>query len=169
MHPPIKPTIRYTLGVMAQSVSDAVLCAGGLIFDRAAAGWDVTVYTKDDGCSLAIEILGAKSCDLESLLCQDALYPTVLVVTASLHAENGRVQACVATASRLGAADVLFADAGVPDDTGRGGAFLYTLGGAASAFKKCAVQAEDVQTDRIGQDEHFRRLAGRLGAENPAG
>ncbi len=56
-----------------------------------------------------------------------------------------------------------------PDDAARSGAFLYTLGSAASAFKKCAVQAEDVQIDGIGQNEHFRRLAARLGAENPAG
>ncbi|BBZ20784.1 hypothetical protein [Mycolicibacterium gadium] len=169
MHAPINSTVRYTLGVMAQSVSAAVQYAGGLIFDRAAAGWDVTVYTEDDACSIAIEILGAKCRDLESLLHAYASFPTVLVVTASLHAENRRVGAYVAAASAIGAADVMLTGLGGPDDAAAGGGFLYSLGSAASAFKRCAVQAGDLQIETVGGSEHFRRLAARIGAENPVG
>jgi hypothetical protein len=43
------------------------------------------------------------------------------------------------------------------------------LGRAAIAFKKYAVQAENMPIDGLGHDEHFSRFAARLGAESPVG
>ena len=62
---------RYQLQVFAPNIADVVVSVGGLIFDRAMAGWDVTVVVdgsdKDgDGGSLEgiddrpIRILGAR-------------------------------------------------------------------------------------------------------------
>lgn len=152
----MNPTARYTMGVLAQSASDAVQCAGALMFDRAAAGWDVTVYTPpEDTCSLAITIVGAKHRDLETLFSGDAPFPTVLVVTTSLHAASRPVEAHVAAALATHATEVLFTavddahDAVYEDDC------LYTFGSAASAFKKIAVQAAGVQIATFGPSEHF--------------
>ena len=58
---------RYQLQVFAPNIADAVASVGGLIFDRAMAGWDVTVVVDgSDGGSLEgvddrpIRILGAR-------------------------------------------------------------------------------------------------------------
>ncbi|AEV70730.1 hypothetical protein MycrhN_0080 [Mycolicibacterium rhodesiae NBB3] len=157
----MNPTTRYTMGVLALSVPDAVRCSGGLIFDRAAGGWDVTVYVPDDACSLAIDILGAKRGDAESLLCGGASFPTVLVVAAAAHAANRRVKACVAAALNVAATEVLFSGVGAVDDGPTGDAFPYHLGSAARAFKKYAVQAAGVQIATLGRSEHFYPSAAR--------
>lgn len=49
----------YQLDVMAHSVADAVDCAGGLICDRALAGWQVRVFSNDCHSTLPLKILGA--------------------------------------------------------------------------------------------------------------
>ena len=41
-------TDRYRLHVVATSIADVVTSIGGLIFDRAMAGWDVTVAVAGD-------------------------------------------------------------------------------------------------------------------------
>lgn len=149
------------MGVLAQSASDAVQCAGGIIFDRAAGGWEVTVYTPGDSCFLALDILGAKSGDCESLLGQDASLPTVLIVCSGFHTADRRVQACVEAAAATGTVEVLFSGTSPPSDAAHREGFSYSLGGAARAFKKCAVQAADVQIDSVGPIEHFRVNAAR--------
>lgn len=161
MQSAMKPTARYTMGVLAQSGLDAVQCAGGIIFDRVACGWDVTVYTPDDPCFLALDILGAKSGDLESLLGEDASLPTVLIVSSGLHAADRRVQACVEAGAAMETVEVLLSGMSPSSDAAHCEGFSYPLGGAARAFKKCAVQAADVQIDTVGPIEHFRANAAR--------
>ena len=63
--------MRYRLDVVASSVVDVVRFAGGWLFDRAMAGWDVSVLLTDladqpDGRPL--QILGAQVVDLEVAL-----------------------------------------------------------------------------------------------------
>lgn len=146
------------MGVLAQSISDAVRCAGGLMFDRAAAGWDVTVYPPDDACPRAIQILGAKCGDLESLFSKDASLPTVLIVTASLHA-NRRVEAFVAAALSLDSVKVLFTGVDSPRDGALDDAGIYTLGHAAHAFKTCAAEAAGLRPAAVSRSENFRPMA----------
>jgi hypothetical protein len=50
---------RYRFHVVAPDVDDAVARAGGLICDRAMAGWDVTVLVAGDAEGAAIQMLGA--------------------------------------------------------------------------------------------------------------
>lgn len=147
------------MGVLAQSISDAVRCAGGVVFDRAAAGWDVTVYPMDDAGLRAIQILGAKCGEPGSLFCKDASFPTVLVVTSSLPAANRRVEACVKAALSLHGVEVLFAGVDSPRGRARDDAGLYTLGHAAHAFKKSAAEAAGLQPDAVSRSEHFHTVA----------
>ena len=49
----------YQLDVVTAEVADAVRSAGGLMFDRALAGWKVRVVTDDRAHSRALRILGA--------------------------------------------------------------------------------------------------------------
>ena len=60
--------MRYRLDVVAPTVLDAVKFAGGWVYDRVMAGWDVTVLIGDDEDVRPLEILGAEVCDLESVL-----------------------------------------------------------------------------------------------------
>ena len=53
--------MRYRLDVVAPSVLDAVRFAGGWIYDRVMAGWDVTVLIGTDEDVRPLEILGAES------------------------------------------------------------------------------------------------------------
>ena len=60
--------MRYRLDVVAPTVLDAVQFAGGWLFDRVMAGWDVTVLIPGDEDVRPLEILGPDTLDLESAL-----------------------------------------------------------------------------------------------------
>ena len=60
--------MRYRLDVVAPTVLDAVTSAGGWIYDRVMAGWDVTVLVGGDENVRPLTILGAETLDLESVL-----------------------------------------------------------------------------------------------------
>jgi hypothetical protein len=49
---------RYRLHVVATNIADVVTSIGGLIFDRAMAGWDVAVAVEGNADDRAIRILG---------------------------------------------------------------------------------------------------------------
>ena len=51
---------RYRLHVVATNIADVVTSLGGLIFDRAMAGWDVTVAVDGSVNDPAIRILGGR-------------------------------------------------------------------------------------------------------------
>ncbi len=52
--------MRYRLDVVAPTVLDAVRFAGGWVYDRVMAGWDVTVLVGADEDARPLEILGAE-------------------------------------------------------------------------------------------------------------
>ena len=60
--------MRYRLDVVAPTVLDAVQYAGGWVYDRVMAGWDVTVLVANDDDVRPLKILGADTLDLESVL-----------------------------------------------------------------------------------------------------
>ena len=51
--------MRYRVDVVAADVADVVKFAGGWLFDRAMAGWDVTVLLVDHPDERPLQILGA--------------------------------------------------------------------------------------------------------------
>ena len=53
--------MRYRLDVVAANVADVVRFAGGWLFDRAMAGWDVTVLVADHPDDRPLQILGAQT------------------------------------------------------------------------------------------------------------
>ncbi|PRC45839.1 hypothetical protein C6A85_93140 [Mycobacterium sp. ITM-2017-0098] len=52
--------VSYQVEVVADSVAEAVRCAGGLMFDRRRMGWRVSVVTNDTAHRRALTILGAR-------------------------------------------------------------------------------------------------------------
>lgn len=59
---------RYRFQLVATSVADAVVAAGGLIFDQAMAGWEVTVAVAVTDDDRPLKILGAKAVDLTATM-----------------------------------------------------------------------------------------------------
>jgi hypothetical protein len=89
---PAQPEDRYRLHVVATSVADVVTSIGGLIVDRAMAGWDVTVAVAGDveaEADRAIRILGARVATAGS---DDARRPHVLAVASDVFVANDPVR-----------------------------------------------------------------------------
>jgi len=85
--------MRYRLDVVAPTVLDAVAFAGGWIYDRVMAGWDVTVLIGNDDDARPLEILGAQVRDLESVLeaWEDRPHPQTVAVAADVFDSDPRV------------------------------------------------------------------------------
>jgi hypothetical protein len=100
---------RYRLQVVAPSVADAVMSAGGLIFDRAMAGWDVTVVVDGRVDDLPLRILGARVGNLWAGPGRAGVAPRpqVLAVAADVLIESELVRRLVLAARDGAATDVL--------------------------------------------------------------
>ena len=78
--------MRYRLDVVAASVTDVVRFAGGWMYDRVMAGWDVTVLLADGADERPLHILGVETTDLESALAlwAERPHPQTVAVAADL-------------------------------------------------------------------------------------
>lgn len=63
-------TAQYRLDVVGRTEADVVEHAGGWLFDRALAGWAVTVLLTEHTNSRALRILGVDVLDLEQVLAE---------------------------------------------------------------------------------------------------
>jgi len=155
--------MRYRLDVVAPSVRDAVKYAGGWIYDRVMAGWEVTVLvdaarTADDPRPL--QILGARCLDLESVL-QDwsaRAHPQTVAVAADLFDRDPRVLAHVRNALDQGATEVTLWGERLPAELdGSVDSVAHHLSAAARAFKSLALAAaHDPGADAVAPTETFR-------------
>src|SRR5258705_3190270 len=66
---------RYQLNVIAASVADVVQSAGGWVFDRRMAGWEVNILLSEQADARAIRNLGATTADLPRRLASLLLGP----------------------------------------------------------------------------------------------
>ena len=96
--------MRYRLDVVAPTVLDAVKSAGGWIYDRVMAGWDVTVLVGSDDDLRPLQILGAATLDLDTVLAEweDRPHPQTVAVAAELFDRDPRVLAHVRNALEQG-------------------------------------------------------------------
>lgn len=136
--------MRYRLDVVAANAADAVKFAGGWMYDRVMAGWDVTVLLADRTDERPLHILGVATSDLESALAQwaDRPHPQTVAVAAELFASNARVREGVLGALQQGLTEVTLWGDSVPaelDDSV--GPVAHHLSAAARAFKGQALNA----------------------------
>lgn len=151
--------MRPQLVVLAPSMVDAVRFAGGWLFDRVLAGWDVTVLTTACGDARPLRILGARVVDLESALGAPVSGPgpRAIAVDAVLYDSDTRVRRFVHDALDAGSADVRLWDARGPVDRDSGaGAVQHRLSMAARAFKAQALAAAAAPVEPIDVMEMFR-------------
>lgn len=127
--------------VLADDAADAVDAAGGLLFDRASAGWIVDVRTARTADQTPFRILGVPVSVLGAGLHAMDDWPDALVVSGNLHGRNGSVRQLFAEAAgRTGIEVALWG--GTWPDIGRG--FMrveHKLSHAAAAFKPHALTA----------------------------
>ncbi|MEU6753652.1 hypothetical protein ABZ914_46130 [Spirillospora sp. NPDC046719] len=148
-------------------MADAVRCAGGWLFDRVAAGWDVTVLTADHADPRPLRILGARPADLQCALSSPVRgpRPRAIAVCGGLYGSDPRVRRMVARAlDEL--VEITLWDGTAPaaepagpagEGPGEGEWLPHRLSVAARAFKAQAMAAACVPADAAGATEFFRR------------
>jgi hypothetical protein len=151
--------VRYRLDVVATDVADVVRFAGGWLFDRAMAGWDVTVLVADHPDDRPLQILGVQVLDLECALATAGHRPPpqTLAAAADLFDCDSRVREGVVQALDQGATEVTLWGQTWPaelDDTV--GLVEHRLSAAAHAFKSQALAAAGISPAGIGAIERFR-------------
>lgn len=151
--------MRYRLDVVASSVVDVVRFAGGWLFDRSMAGWDVTVLLTDHPDDRPLHILGAKTLDLESVLASVGTHPRpqALAAAADLLGSDPRVRTGVLQALDHGVTEVTLWGTTWPaeldDSVGR---VQHRLSMAAQTFKAKALAAAAVPAESVANVETFR-------------
>jgi hypothetical protein len=109
---------RYQFRVVAADVADAVMSIGGLIVDRAMAGWDVSVVVDADSDrgvdDRPIRILGARVTNMPAA--PQAVLPAgqMLAVAANVVVKNDAVRRQVLAAGNDAATEVLVWDGDHP-------------------------------------------------------
>ena len=151
--------MRYRLDVVASSVVDVVRFAGGWLFDRSMAGWDVTVLIADHPDDRPLQILGAQTLDLECALESAATRPRpqALAAAADLFGCDSRVRQGVLQALDHGVTEVtLWGDTWPAELDDSVGLVEHRLSAAAQIFKAQALTAAGAPASSIGLAEIFR-------------
>ncbi len=152
--------MRYRLDVVAPTVLDAVKFAGGWVYDRVMAGWDVTVLIGNDEDVRPLEILGAEVRDLESVLesWEDRPHPQTIAVAADLFERDDRLRQGVLSALEQGATEVTLWGERLPAELDSSvDSVQHQLSAAARAFKAQALAAaSDSDVAAVDDTETFR-------------
>ncbi|TDC97971.1 hypothetical protein E1285_01920 [Actinomadura sp. 7K507] len=136
--------MRSQLVVIAPGMAEVVRYAGGWLFDRGMAGWDVVVLTPDRGDPRPLRILGAHAADLECALASPVRgrRPQALSVCAGLYAADERVRRMVIEALDGGRVEVtLWGDPWPAELDPVAAPVPHRLSVAARAFKARAMGA----------------------------
>jgi hypothetical protein len=151
--------MRYRLDVVAATVVDVVKFAGGWIFDRSMAGWDVTVLVADHPDDRPLQIIGAQVLDLEEALAsvQSRPRPQALAAAADLFGCDARVRQGVLQALDHGVTEVTLWGESWPSELDDSvGLVQHELSMAAQTFKGQALAAAAAPNAVIGHVETFR-------------
>ncbi|BBZ41551.1 hypothetical protein [Mycobacterium conspicuum] len=159
--------MRYRLHVVAADVADVVRFAGGWLFDRAMAGWDVTVLLVDHPDDRPLKILGARTLDLEEALAtidsgaDNGPRPQALAAAADLFGCDARVRQGVLRALDQGVTEVTLWGETWPSELDDSvGLVQHRLSTAAQTFKAQALAAVfnvgEVPQSSVGHTETFR-------------
>lgn len=157
--------LQYELNVVAADVTAVVSAIGGWLFDRAMAGWRVSVAA--DACvdERALRILGLKAVDLTGPWQSAEADAVAMTAIATDRFESGDQ---VRTVRRSGAGVVFFGAHG-PDGLGAAvDRVHYRPSAAALAFKAHASAVAGADPGSTGQVEtlfRYGRSAGLLEAD----
>jgi hypothetical protein len=156
--------IRYRLDVVAPSVLEVVTHAGGWLFDRVMAGWDVTVFIADHSDVRPLQILGTQTLSLDYAFVSrdDRPRPQALAVATDLFGSDLRVRRGVLKALERKLIEVtLWGEARSAEFDEATDSVQHHLSAAARVFKAQALAAAAAANASVGMTETFRsRLSG---------
>ena len=155
-HSPRAPRFaRYELDVIGAGVGDVVACAGGWLFDRVMAGWDVAVAVPRGLDAAPLRILGVRTVAVDALVASRP--PTrALAVAGPLCNADDLVRDVVGTALGSARTEItLWGDAWIPALGSRGAAVRHELSSAARVFKAQALAAAGADAASVGSFEAF--------------
>lgn len=162
--PRVRPdkALQYELNVVAADVAAMVSAIGGWLFDRAMAGWRVSVAA--DACTdeRALRILGLKAVDLTGLWQSTEADAVAMTAIGTDRFESGD------PVRRSGAGVVFFGAHGPDGPSGAVDRVQYRPSAAALAFKSHALAVAGADPGSTGQVEtlfRYGRSAGLLEAD----
>jgi hypothetical protein len=146
--------LRYRLDVVAANLADVVQSAGGWLFDRVMAGWEVTVLLPDSCDTRPLRILGVQALDPES---QPALTESTsqsLAVSADAFIADARVREKVLESLGGRLTEVALWGEGWPLAVDRAMTRAqHVLSAAARRFKGHALTAAGIGCDSVDPTE----------------
>jgi len=160
-------SLRYRFDVVAASAVDVVQSAGGWLYDRAMAGWEVVVLLPDgphfeDGRPL--RILGVQVSELESEFEAAGATAKSLAVSAEAFAADERVRDLVLKARGDRLTEVALWGEHWPLEMNRGLTRVhYALSAAARRFKRQALVAAGMPCESVDPTETLLTDSVRLG------
>lgn len=150
---------RYRLLVFAPDIAELVTVAGGWLFDRAMAGWDVTGFVAEGSDVRPLRILGVGTVMLESVLSMDILanLPSAISIAGHHYSSDPRIRELIRRIADSGAAELTVWGEACPADLK---AILlpvcYEPTSAARVFKKHALVAAGCFDRTVDGNESFR-------------
>jgi len=148
---------KYRLKVRACDVTDVVRSAGGWLFDRALAGWDVTIVLTHGGDVRPLQILGVNTAHQEPD--DEPSAPRrarSLAVSSAVAATDPQTRDDVLHALKRGLTEVtLWGDSWPAGLESSVESVEHVLSGAARAFKAQALAALG-SAEQVGPVETFR-------------
>lgn len=146
--------LRYRLDVLAARAVDVVQSAGGWLYDRAMAGWEVTVLLPPGCDTRSLRILGVGASNLEPSLATLGAGSTSLAVSAEAFTADARVRAAVLESLDNRLTEVALWGDGWPLGVNRATTRAqHLLSGAARMFKGYALAAEGIPGATVGSTE----------------
>jgi hypothetical protein len=146
--------LRYRLNVVAASAADAAHSAGGWLYDRAMAGWEVTVLLPHSSDTRPLRILGVGAMDLESGFDRTGSATDSLAVSAEVFTADERIRETVLKARNHRLTEVALWGDGWPLAVNRGMARVqHVLSAAARRFKSHALVAAGFCCDTVDPTE----------------
>lgn len=146
--------LRYRLDVVAASAVDVVQSAGGWLYDRAMAGWEVTVLLPHGRDTRSLRILGVRALDLESSLGALGAGSTSLAVSADAFTNEHRVRDAVLESLDSRLTEVALWGDGWPLGVHRATTRAqHLLSGAARMFKGYALAAAGLSDATVAPTE----------------
>jgi hypothetical protein len=147
---------RFRMVVLAPSIGDVVAAAGGWLFDRSTAGWDVTVAAADIGDDSVVAILGCQTLDVEYIsgMSDQGAQPHAIAVAERLLNSDARLGAALMQYIESGAMEVSVFGSTRPDALGgRVGLAAHRLSNAARVFKRHALNAAGIDIAEVAPTE----------------
>ncbi len=150
--------LRYRLDVVAAGAIDVAQAAGGWLYDRVMAGWEVTALVPHGCDTRPLQILGVRASDLDTKLASGlAVTGPVsqsLAVSAEAFTADDRVLERVREARGHRLTEVVLWGDGWPLGVNRGMTRVqHVLSAAARAFKIQALMAAGVPCPSIDPTE----------------